>query len=479
MPEIDIEKGIHMEARQENKLGVMPIPKLLVSMSLPLMVSMLIQALYNIVDGIYVAQLSKDALTATTLAFPAQMVMIAVSVGTGVGVNSLLARRLGAKRFDEVNSVACHGFVLSLFNYILFLLFGLFGSEWFIKLFTDDPNLISLGTDYLSVCCIFSFGAFFATMGERLLQATGKPMLSMFAQATGAVVNIIFDPILIFGQFGFPKMGITGAAVATVAGQIIACIVALGLNFILNKEIKVSFKNFRMSGKIVVDIYKVGLPSIIMQSIGSLMSIGMNKILIAANDSAVSVFGIYFKLQSFVFMPVFGLTQGLVPIIGYNYGAKRPARLKKAIKLAVISAALIMTVGFVVFQLFAGALLSLFEADAEMYEIGISALKIISIMFIPAAISIVFGNVLQGFGNGTVSMANSFLRQLVVLLPSAYFLEKYLGVHYAWYSFVIAEVVSLVFTVIMFTKVYRAKISVLEVVEEYEVNESLPTPEAE
>lgn len=443
----------------ENKLGVMPIPRLLASMSLPLMASMLIQALYNIVDGIYVSQISKAALTATTLAFPAQMVMVSVSVGTGVGVNSLLARRLGAKRFDEVNSTACHGFFLSLCNYIVFLLFGLFGTQAFLRLFADDETLISLGTQYLSICCTVSFGIFFATMGERLLQATGRPVLSMIAQASGALVNIIFDPVFIFGRWGFPEMGIRGAAVATVLGQIVACVVALSLNAFLNKDIKVSFRGFRLSGRTIKEIYRVGLPAIIMQSIGSIMSIGMNKILISASDSAVSVFGIYFKLQSFIFMPVFGLTQGLVPIVGYNYGAKRPTRLRQALKLAAVTSASIMAVGLALFQLFPEFFLSMFEADAEMYELGVPALRIISLMFVPAGVSIVLGNVLQGIGNGTVSMVNSILRQLVILLPSAFLLERYAGVHYVWYSFLIAEVVSLVFTVVMFVKVYGLKVA--------------------
>ncbi|MEG2677385.1 MAG: MATE family efflux transporter, partial [Oscillospiraceae bacterium] len=316
-----------MEQRKENKLGTMPMGKLIASVSLPLMVSMLVQSLYNIVDGIYVAKISEDALTATSLAFPAQMLMISVAVGTGVGLNSLLARKLGEKRFDEANATATNGLLLAGLNTIVFMLLGFFAVRPFISAFTDNPEIIEMGVSYLSVCMVWCVGIFLSITGERLLQATGNSIFSMTSQIVGAVTNIILDPILIFGKLGMPEMGIKGAAVATVIGQIFGAVVAIVLNKVKNKEIHFVFRGFRPSGAIILNIYKVGIPSIIMQSIGTIMMVGMNKILILFSTTAVAVFGIYFKLQSFVFMPVFGLTQGLIPIVGYNYGARRPDRL--------------------------------------------------------------------------------------------------------------------------------------------------------
>lgn len=452
-------RGIEkMEGQRENKLGVMPVGKLLMSVSLPLMISMFVQALYNIVDGIYVAQISENALTATSLAFPAQMLMIAVSVGTGVGVNSLLSRKLGEKRFDEANDTARNGLFLAFVSCVVFMLLGVFFARPFIAAFTDVPEIIEMGTQYLTVCMVLNIGVFFGIMGERLLQATGKSALSMVAQLVGAVTNIVLDPILIFGRYGFPEMGITGAAVATVIGQILGAIVALVFNLTLNKEIHVTFKNFRPNGPIIGSIYQVGVPSIVMQSIGSVMNVGMNKILIGFSTTAVAVFGVYFKLQSFVFMPVFGLTQGLIPIVGYNYGARRPQRVMHAYKLCTIVAAAIMAVGTAVFFLFPDWLLGLFQASPDMLLIGTRALRIISLAFIPAAISIVAGNTLAGIGNGMISMVNSILRQLIVLLPCAYLLSRRFGLDSVWYSILIAEIVSLFFTLLMFTKEYNKKI---------------------
>ena len=447
-----------MEGQRENKLGVMPVGKLLMSVSLPLMISMFVQALYNIVDGIYVAQISENALTATSLAFPAQMMMIAVSVGTGVGVNSLLARKLGEKRMDEANDTARNGLFLAAVSAAVFMVLGALFTRPFISAFTDVPEIIDMGTQYLSICLLVDVGVFFGIMGERLLQATGKSSLSMAAQLVGAITNIVLDPILIFGRCGFPEMGIAGAAVATVIGQILGAVVALVLNLTCNREIHVTFKGFRPNKEIIGSIYQVGVPSIIMQSIGSVMNVGMNKILISFSTTAVAVFGVYFNLQSFVFMPVFGLTQGLIPIVGYNYGARRPKRVIHAYKLCTVVAAAIMAAGTAVFMLFPDWLLGLFQASPDMLVIGRRALRIISMAFIPAAISIVAGNTLSGIGNGMISMVNSILRQLVVLLPCAYLLSRSFGLDYVWFSIIIAEIVSLFFTLLMFTREYNKKI---------------------
>lgn len=451
-----------METKQENKLGTMPVGRLILSVSLPLMVSMFVQALYNIVDGIYVAQISENALTATSLAFPAQMLMVSVSVGTGVGVNSLLARRLGEKRFDEANATATHGLFLAAMSTLVFMLLGILFAHPFIAAFTDVQEIVEMGTAYLRICMIWSAGIFFAVMGERLLQATGNSLLSMLSQLAGAVTNIILDPILIFGRYGAPAMGIRGAAVATVIGQIFGAVIALSLNALKNKEIKFRLRGFRPSGVIIGGIYKVGVPSIVMQSIGSVMNVGMNKILIVFSTTAVAVFGVYYKLQSFVFMPVFGLTQGMVPIIGYNYGAKRPDRLMRAFKLALVIAVCIMTAGTLIFCLLPRQLLGLFDASDEMIRIGVRALRIISLTFIPAAVSIIAGNTMVGMGNGMVSMINSITRQLVVLLPSAYLLASSFGLDYAWYSLPLAEVVALTYSLIMFRREYRRKVLPLE-----------------
>ncbi len=449
------------EQIKESKLGTQPMGRLLVGMSLPLMISMLVQALYNIVDGIYVAQLSGDALAATTLAFPIQMLMIAVATGTGVGISSLLSRRLGQKRYEEANAVATHSIILAICSSLIFVLIGLFFTQAFIALFTENQTLIELGSDYLWICCVASMGIFVGVTGERLLQVTGKTVLSMLSQLSGAVINIIFDPILIFGRYGFPKMGIRGAAIATVAGQIVACIVALTLNKCMNKAIHFQLRGFRFDRKIVGDIYKVGLPTIVMQSIVSVTQMGMNWILEGFATAYVSILGIYYKLQSFVFMPVFGLTQGLVPIIGYNFGAKRPERLKRAIKLAIIAAVSIMLAGTALFQLWPDKLLSLFEADAFMMAAGMRALRIISFNFVFAAIAIVLGCVLQGIGNGIFSLFNSIMRQLVVLLPVAYLLANYVSVDHIWFAFVASEVMSLLFTVFVFYHIYHKRIKTL------------------
>ncbi len=447
-----------MELAKENRLGTVKIPKLLFQMSFPLVCSNVIQALYNVVDGIFVAKISKDALTATTLAFPAQMLMISVAGGTAVGVNSLLSRSLGARRFDDANDVARHGLFLALVSYLVFALAGLLGAEWFIGLFSDKASLLEMGSQYLLICYVGGIGVFCSFMTERLLQSTGKTSLCMVAQLIGACTNIVLDPIMIFGWLGLPAMGIRGAAIATVIGQCLAAISAYLMNLKYNHDIRISFRKFRLRGALLREIYKVGVPSMLMQSIGSIMNIGMNKILILASESAVSVFGVYYKLQSFVFLPVIGVTQGLIPIVGYNYGARRPSRIRQAIRLAVIVGFSIMALGTVLFQILPDKFLAMFSADAEMYSMGIPALRIISVTFMLSAISIVLGDSLVGIGIGTISMINSFLRQLIVLLPCAYLLQRFFDVSNVWYAFILAEVASLTFSVTMFARIYRKRI---------------------
>ena len=451
-----------MEQIKENKLGVMPVPKLLASMSIPLIVANVITALYNVVDGIYVAQLSETALAATTLAYPAQMVMQAVASGTAGGVNSLLSRRLGAKRFGDANDAASHGLVLSAIGYLLFLVLGLTLSRWFIGLFTDEQTLYTMGYQYLEVCLCGSVGIFFAYAFNSLLESTGHTGFCLIMQGTGGIINIVLDPILIFGRFGFPEMGIRGAAVATVISQCIGAV--LGLIFCLtgNHDIQISFKGFRMKGPVVKEIYQVGVPAMLMMGMGSLMNVGMNKILIAISDTAVSVFGIYYKLQNFVFMPVFGITQGMVPIVGYNYGARRPARMKQALKLALVVSAVIMGIGTVVLHLWPEAFLRLFSATEEMYEIGVPALRITSIPFIMSAFCIVLGDFLNGLGIGYVTAVNSFLRQILILLPLAWLFERLFGIHYVWYAFVASEFMSLGYSTVMFFKLWKQKVKPLE-----------------
>ena len=424
----------------ENKMGVMPLNRLLISMSVPMMISMLVQALYNIVDSMFVAQLSENALTAVSLAFPAQNLMIAVATGTGVGVNAALSRNLGEKNFDRANRIADHALFLAAMSYIVFALFGLFFARQFFRLQTDIEEIVDLGTTYLRVCTIASFGLFMEIACERLLQSTGKTIYSMYTQGLGAIINIILDPILIFGYFGAPALGIAGAAGATVFGQIIA----FGLGFYLNKIIR--------------HIYAVGVPSIIMASIGSIMTFGINKILIAFSSTATAVFGVYFKLQSFVFMPVFGLNNGTVPIIAYNYGAGKPDRIMGTIKLAAVYATTIMLCGFAVFQLMPDKLLMIFSASDTMLSIGIPALRIISISFLFAGCSIVCTSLFQALGHGMLSLWISVFRQLVVLLPVAFIFARIGGLHTVWFAFPIAEAFAIIFSGVCLVHVYRKEI---------------------
>lgn len=440
---------------QENKMGTMPVNRLLVTMSLPMVISMLVQAMYNIVDSIFVSMISQSALTAVSMAFPVQNLIIAVSAGTCVGVNALLSRSLGEHNQKNADSAAANGVFLAFLGFVAFALFGLFGSRLFFESQTDNQEIIRLGTQYLQICCIFSMGIFGEMMFERILQSTGRTIYSMITQGTGAIINIILDPILIFGLIGFPRMGIQGAAAATVFGQIVAMLLALMFNATKNHDVTIRFKGFTPNGRTIRLIYAVGVPSIIMQSIGSVMTFGMNKILIAFSETAVAVFGVYFKLQSFIFMPVFGLNNGMVPIVAYNYGAKKPDRVKKTIKLAIFSAVAIMAVGLAAFELAPGALLSLFDASENMLAIGTPALRIIALSFVLAGFCIISMSVCQAIGNPIYSLVVSVCRQLVVLLPVAWLLSQTGNLTLVWLAFPIAELMSLTLSAIFLRKTLR------------------------
>ena len=444
-----------MDTANENKMGIMPVGKLLITMSLPMMISMVVQALYNIVDSVFVSRVSEDALTAVSMAFPLQALCIALGAGMGVGVNALLSKSLGAKDNDMVNKSALNGLFMTFVSYLVLLVIGIFAVKPFYMIQTDSADIIQYGTDYLSVICCFSFGMFFQFTFERLLQSTGRTFQTMITQTVGAVTNIILDPIFIFGLFGVPAFGVKGAAIATVIGQIIAAVLALIMNIKVNTDIDFSLEGFKPDIKIIGMIYKVGLPSIIMQSIGSVMVFCLNKILIVFSSTAVAVFGVYFKLQSFVFMPVFGLNNGLIPIMAYNYGAKKKDRMIKTIKCGLLIAFSIMSVGMVVFELFPDAILALFEASDNMLAMGKVALRTIAIHFPIAAICIVLGSAFQALGNAVYSMFVSIARQLVVLIPVAYALSKLGNVNYVWWCFPIAEIMSLTITVIFFIKLKR------------------------
>lgn len=444
---------------KENKMGVMPVNKLLMNMSLPMMISMLVQALYNVVDSIFVSRIDENALTAVSMAFPIQSLMIALGAGTGVGVNALLSRSLGEKDYDRVNKAAGNGIFLAGINYLVFLLVGILVTTPFYLSQTKDAQILSYGQQYLTIICCCSFGMYGQFIFERLLQSTGRTFYTMITQSIGAIINIILDPIFIFGYFGVPKMGVAGAAIATVIGQIVAGTIALVINIKKNDEIQLKLKGFRPEGKIIARIYEVGIPSIIMQAIGSVMTYGMNRILIAFSSTAVAVFGVYFKLQSFIFMPVFGLNNGMVPIIAYNYGAGKKDRLIKTLKLSIIYAVGLMLLGVIIFQLFPAPLFALFDASETMLAIGIPALRIISLSFIFAGFCIVCGSLFQALGNGVYSMVVSIARQLLVLLPVAYLLSLSGKVEAVWWAFPIAEIVSLSLTVFFMFRINRKVIS--------------------
>jgi len=442
----------------ENKMGVMPIPKLILNMSLPMILSMLVQALYNVVDSYFVARYAQDALTAVSLAFPAQNLMIGVATGTAVGVNALLSRALGEKKPELANRIAENGVFLAMVGYAVFLIFGLFGVRAFFRAQTDVEAIVNYGVDYLTVICCFSFGVFGQIMFERLMQSTGRTIYTMFTQGTGAIINIILDPIFILklGQ------GAKGAAIATVIGQIVAFSLAATLNHIKNADIRLDMKRFRPNLNMIKRIYAIGVPSILMIAIGSVMTFLFNIILITytrAAELSATVFGVYFKLNSFVFMPVFGLNNGIIPIVAYNYGARNRRRMMEAIRLAVIYAASYILLGLLAFMIIPGPLLKIFNASEEMLRVGIPALRIIGSTFLFAGVCIAMGSVFQALGYGTYSMIVSFIRQLVVLLPAAYILAR-IGLqtgndHLVWFAFPIAEIASLITTLILFRRLYK------------------------
>ncbi len=452
--------NVGVETR-ENKMGVMPVNKLLLNMSLPMMVSMLVQALYNIVDSIFVAKLSENALTAVSLAFPIQTLLIALGTGTGVGINSLLSKQLGEKDFKQVNKTAMNGIFLAVMSYIVFVIVGIVGVRPFYasQVKDADPEILTLGVQYLTIVCVCSFGLYAQLIFEKLLQSTGKTLYSMITQAVGAVTNIILGPILIFGLLGMPKLGVAGAAIATVIGQIVGGVLGLIFNIKVNKEITLSVKGFKPDLRTIGNIYKVGVPSIIMQAIGSVMTYGMNKILITFSSTATAVFGVYFKLQSFFFMPVFGLNNGLIPIVAFNYGAGKRSRVIRAIKCSLVYAFTLLLVGFIVFETVPAVLLGMFEASDEMLAIGVPALRIIGVHFLIAWFCIIAGSVFQALGNGVYSMVVSVARQLVVLLPVAFLLARLGGLHAVWWAFPIAELMSFCVSSIFMILINRKVIS--------------------
>ena len=442
---------------QENKMGTMPIGKLVFNMSLPMMVSMMVQALYNIVDSIFVAKLSENALTAVSLAFPLQTLLIAVGTGTGVGMNALLSKSLGEKDFKKANKTATNAAFIYAVSYIVFLILGFTVVKPFYRsqVGSADAEIMTMGVDYLSTVMIFSFGIFTQVFFERLLTSTGRTIFSMTSQLSGAVTNIILDPILIFGMFGAPKMGVTGAAVATVIGQCVAGLVAGTCNHKFNHEVRFQFKGFKPDFKIIGTIYAVGIPSIIMQSIGSVMTYCMNRILIEFSSTATAVFGVYFKLQSFFFMPVFGLNNGITPIIAYNYGARQRKRMVKTIKVSLVMAFCLTFIGFVLFESFPQALVGLFNASNDMLKIGVPALRTIGVHYLIAWFCIIVGTVFQALGKAVFSMVVSIMRQLVVLVPAAYLLAKFGGLHMVWWSFPIAEVMSFIVSLTFLIKIWN------------------------
>lgn len=439
----------------ENKMGVMPIDKLIISMSLPIMISMLVQALYNIIDSIFVAMISENALTAVSMAFPIQNLMIAVGVGTAVGVNALLARSLGEKDFEKVNKIAENAVFLVILSFLGFFLIGVFLSGAFYRSQTDIEEIVTYGTEYLTICCCFSLGIFTQLMFERLLQATGKTIYTMFTQGTGAIVNIILDPILIFGLCGMPKLGVAGAAIATVVGQFVAGILAVFFNQKKNHEVHIQMRGFRPDGAMIGQIYSIGVPSIIMQAIGSVMNYGMNLILISFSSTATAVFGVYYKLQSFIFMPVFGLNNGIIPIVAYNYGAGQRERVQKTRLHSTVYAITIMMVGLLAFQLVPGPLLKMFSASDTMLGLGIPALRIFSISFPFAGFCIASSGIFQAMGKAFYSMIVSVARQLIVLLPVAYTLAQLGNVNYVWWAIPIAEIMSLGMTIFFMFRLNR------------------------
>ncbi len=443
---------------QQNKMGVMPVGKLLLSMGLPMVLSMLVQALYNIVDSIFVAQINEAALTAVSMAFPVQNFMIAAVSGMGVGVNSLLSRSLGEGNIDQANRAANNGIFLSFMTMIVFVIFGIFGSRPFFAIQTSDPEIISAGATYISICCIGSFGCFGQIIFERLLQATGQAHLSMITQMAGAITNIILDPIMIFGLVGFPKMGVAGAALATVIGQVLACCLGLFMNIRLNKTLTISPK-YRPEKRIIAEIYRVGIPSIAMQSVGSIMNMAMNMILMGFTSTATAVFGVYYKLQSFAIMPVIGLSNAMIPIVAFNYGARKRSRIDQTVKYSMISAEIFLVIVTMAFLFLPQLMLKLFSASDNMLAMGIPALRTMGLNFLICGICICAGSVFQALGNGVYSLVVSVMRQLVVLIPVAWLMSLTGNLELVWISFPIAELMSLAVSLFFLKKIFSSRLA--------------------
>ena len=440
----------------ENKMGTLPVKKLIVSMSIPMMISMLVQALYNIVDSMFVSRVSEDALTAVTLAFPLQMMIISVGGGTGVGINAILSKALGEKKQKRANKAANNGIFLALVHYMLFIPIGVAVVEPFIKSQTSNESIAKMGSTYLGICCMLSIGVFLQMTFERLLQSTGRTLLSMISQMTGAIINMILDPIMIFGLLGFPALGVAGAAYATVTGQCVAAVLGFILNRKLNKEITISIRKvFKPSWKTIKKIYVIGIPSILMMSIGSVMTYLMNKILDSFSSTAVAVFGGYFKLQSFIFMPVFGLNNGMIPVLAYNYGAREKGRIKEALSFSLKLAMSIMLCGMIIFWAIPGLLLKIFDASDNMIALGVPALRIISLSFPIAGACIAMGSIFQAFAKSNYSLVISIGRQLVVLIPVAWLLAQTGNLNYVWFAFPIAEFASLLLSLFYFKRINR------------------------
>lgn len=456
------ENNAHNQMTHENKMGTMPVRKLLMSMAWPAILSMTINAMYNVVDSIFVSRIGEDALTAVSLVNPIQMMIIAISVGSGVGINSLIARRLGAKNQEAADKAASTSIRIGLFNYLIFFVIGVFFAKPFISGYAEEGTFIfESACQYLQIVCIGSLFLNIQVVLEKVLQSTGNMVAPMKCSLTGAIVNVILDPILIFGLFGMPQMGVAGAALATIIGQM--CGMIMGVSIVLRGEhlVNIKIRGFKMDWKIVADIYKVGLPSIVMQSIASVMIIFYNMILVAYSTTAVAVLGVYFRIQSFVFMPVFGLNQGAMPILGYNYGAKNKDRLMKTYKGAFKVALIVMAAGTLLFQAIPAQLLLIFDASEEMLRIGVPALRLISLCFIPAAFGIITGTLFQGTGHGVLSLYASVIRQLVGILPLAYLLIKIGGVTLSWLAFPLAEILGLIYSAIMLRWLYKKEISKL------------------
>lgn len=456
-----------MELQKQNKMGTMPVNKLLITMALPMVASMLVQALYNVVDSYFVSMVSREALTAVSQAFSAQNLMIGIATGTAVGMNALISRSLGEHNYEKANKIAAMGVLLGGFGYLLMLLFGLFGTDiYFTGILStsqtdgllDLARVRSEGNAYLSICCIFSFGVYGQIIFERMMQATGRTIYTMYTQGIGAIVNIILDPIFILdnvpviGGFG---MGSAGAAVATVSGQIVACILAVAFNSKVNTDVKIRLKDMKPDFKIIRSIYSIGVPSIVMVGIGSIMFYLMNIIVMGVSAIGATIFGVYYKLQSFILMPTFGFNNAMIPILGYNYGAQNKKRITKTIKLSIGYVLVIMILGILLMQVFPAELIGLFESDPDVIKLGSTAMRIISINFVFAGFCIVLGSVFQAFGYGMYSMIVSIARQLVVLVPVAYLLAQFGNLNLIWFSFPIAEVMSLTVTLILFARIYK------------------------